>query len=191
MSKQIGQFVLPDHVISSMKDKIKDTKKLKIELGFALCTEKNSNIITKGPECIGTKCSIKAETCKNNQTQVGDYHTHPRSDATMSITDMVTGCSEKMECIGSAKSNNVVCFSRKTEKSESLCLEDIDPFEDEEHKILEKGSEIREILNSPRSIIKTGIYNTLKELKQYDDRAFKHNVNRIRLLHKHFDRISI
>ena len=189
MSKQIGPLILPDSVIFGMRNKIKDTKKLKTELGFALCIEENSNIVTQGPECTGTRCSIKATSCDKKQTQVGDYHTHPRAAATMSITDMVTGCSEKMECIGSARFNNIICFSRKTE--ESSCLKDISPFEYEEHKILEKDSEIREILSSPKSIMKTGIYNTLKKLKQYDDRVFKYNANRIKLLHKHFDRISI
>ena len=189
MSKQIGSFILPDNIISSMKDKIKETKKLKIETGFALCTDKDSNVITKGPECTGTKCSIKAEVCKENQIQIGDYHTHPRAAATMSITDMVTGCSEKIECIGSARFNNVICFSRKTE--ESQCLEDTSPFEDEEHKILEQGSEVMEIIGDPKSVMKIGLYNVLKKLKQYDDRVFKYNANRIKLLHKHFDRISI
>lgn len=189
MSKQIGSFILPDNIISNMKDKIKETKKLKIELGFALCIDKSSNIITKGPECTGTRCSIKAGVCKEGHTQIGNYHTHPRTDATMSITDMVTGCSENIQCIGSSRLNNVVCFSRKTD--ESQCLKDTSSFEDEEHKILEKGSEIREILGSSKSIIRAGIYSTLKELKQYDDRVFKYNANRIKLLHRHFDRISI
>lgn len=189
MSKQIGSFILPDNVILSMKNKIQDTKKLKTELGFALCTEENSNIIVKGPECTGTRCSIKATTCDKRQTQVGDYHTHPRAAATMSITDMVTGCSEKMECTGSARFNDIVCFSRKTD--EFQCLKDTTPFESEEHELLIKDSEIREILSSTKSIMKTGIYNTLKKLKQYDDRAFRHNANRIKLLNKHFDRIGI
>jgi hypothetical protein len=189
MPKQIGSFILPDSIMSSMKDKIKETKKLKIELGFALCTEKDSNIISKGTDCTGTRCSIKAGICREGNTQIGNYHTHPRTDATMSITDMVTGCSENIQCIGSARLTNVVCFSRKTE--ESQCLKDTSSFEDEEHKILEKGSEIRDILDSPKSVMKTGIYNTLKELKQYDDRVFKYNTNRIKLLHRNFDRISI
>jgi hypothetical protein len=189
MPKQIGSFILPDIVMSSMRDRIKETRKLKIELGFALCTDKGSNIITKGPECIGTKCSIKEGSCKEGYIQIGNYHTHPRTDATMSITDMVTGCSENIQCIGSTRLNNIVCFSRKTE--EYQCLKDTSSFEDEEHEILQKGSELREILYNPKSIMKIGIYNTLKELKRYDDRVFKYNANRIRLLHRNFDRIGI
>jgi hypothetical protein len=189
MSRQIGSFILPDNIVSNMKNKINETKKLKIELGFALCTDKDSNIIANGPECTGTNCSIKAGTCKEGDIQIGNYHTHPRGDATMSITDMVTGCSESVQCIGSVRLNNIVCFHRKTE--ESQCLKDISPFEDEEHEILENYSDIREILSNPRSIVRTGIYNTLKKMKQYDDRVFKYNVNRVKLLHKHFDRVSI
>lgn len=189
MSKQINSFIIPNDIISNMKDKIKITKKLKTELGFALCTEKDSNIITKGSECTGTRCSISAGICKENQIQIGDYHTHPRTAATMSITDMVTGCSVDIECIGSARYNNTICFVRKTD--ESQCLKDIGPFEDEEHKILEKDSEIREILSSTKAIMKTGIYNTLKEIKRYEDRVTKYHANRLKLLNKNFDRINI
>lgn len=199
MSKQIGSFILPDNIISDMKNKIRETKKLKIELGFALCAGKGFNkdnkynkhneTIVKGSECTGTKCSIKEGVCREGNIQIGNYHTHPRADATMSITDMVTGCSENVQCIGSSRLNNITCFIRKTE--ESQCLKDTSPFEDEEHDILEKGSEIREILSSPKSIMKTGIYNTLKELRQYDDRVFRYNANRIKLLHRNFDRIGI
>lgn len=193
MSKQIGSFILRDNIISDMKNKIKETRKLRIELGFALCTEKDSNkdhkVIIKGSECTGTKCSIKEGVCREENTQIGNYHTHPMADATMSITDMVTGCSENIQCIGSVRSNNIVCFSRKTD--EFQCLKDTSSFENEEHKILEKGSEIREILSSPKSIMKTGIYNTLKELKQYDDKVFRYNANRVKLLHRNFDRVGI
>lgn len=189
MPKQINSFILSDNLIKDMKDKIKITKKLKIELGFALCKEKNSNIIAKGSECTGNRCSIKSGKCREDQIQLGDYHTHPRTAPTMSITDMVTGCSEQMECIGSARYNNIICFFRKTD--EPQCLKDTSSFEDEEHKILEKDSEIRLILSSPKSIIKTGIFTVLKEMKQYDDRIFKYNANRIKLLKKHFDRINV
>ena len=172
-----------------MKDKIKSTKNLKIELGFALCTDKYSDKIVKGPDCTGEKCSIKTGICDIYQTQIGNYHTHPRAAATMSITDMVTGCSEDIQCIGSARYNNIICFVRKTE--EKSCLEDTSSFEEEEHKILENGSRIREIMSNPRSIVKTGIYNTLKEMKRYDDTVVKYNANRIRLLRRNFDRIDI
>jgi hypothetical protein len=191
MSKQIDSFILPNDIISSMKDKIKDTKKLKTELGFALCIDpkKDSSVIIKGSECTGTRCSIKTGMCKENQTHIGDYHTHPRTAATMSITDIVTGCSENIECVGSARFNNIVCFLRKTDKSQ--CLKDSSPYETEEHQLLEKDIEIRKKLSSPKSIMKTGIYNTLKELHQYDNRIFKYHANRIKILNKNFDRINI
>lgn len=189
MPKHINSFVLPDNVIKNMKDKITETKKAKIELGFSLCSHKDSHQIEKGTECTGKKCSIKIGMCPEDKIHIGNYHTHPRTAATMSITDIIAGCSESMECIGSARFNNIVCFVRKTD--ESQCLKDSSPFEMEEHKILEKGTEIRNILSSPKSIIKTGIYNVLKEMKRYDDRVFKYNTNRIKLLKKNFDREEI
>lgn len=196
MSKRVNSFILSDDIISNMKDKIKETKKSKTELGFALCIDKNdsknkndSDIIIKGTECIGIKCSIKVGKCKEDQIYIGNYHTHPRAHPTMSITDMVTGCSEKIECIGSVPFNSIRCFIRKTE--ESQCLNEISQFEEEEHKILEKGEEIRTILRSPKSIIKTGIPKILREISQYDTHIAKYHKNRFKLLYNNFNRIDI
>ncbi len=195
MSKQVNSFVLPDKIIYNMKDKIKETKKLKIETGFALCSVENttdkrySRIITKGTDCVGTKCSIKTGICKDNQKYIGNFHTHPRTHPTMSITDMVTGCSEKIECIGSAPYNTIRCFTRKTKETE--CLNEINPFEEEEHKILEKGEEIRSALRSPKVIIKIGLIKILSELYQYETQIAKYHTNRLKLLNKNFNRIDI
>lgn len=204
MSKQVNSFILSDDIISNMKDKIKETKKLKTELGFALCIDKDNQkdnqkdnsqtiktikTIKKGTDCIGTKCSIKTGQCKEDQKYIGNYHTHPRAHPTMSITDMVTGCSEKIECIGSVPFNSIRCFTRKTNESE--CMEEICPFEAEEHKILEKGEEIRTILRSPKSIIKTGIPKILREISQYDTHIAKYHKNRFKLLYNNFNRIDI
>lgn len=190
MPKHVNSFILPDNIIKEMKDKIKDTKKSKIELGFALCTqEENSNVITKGTECVGTKCSIKIGQCKNNQKYLGNYHTHPRSHPTMSITDMVTGCLEEIECIGSAPFNTIRCFTRKTD--ESRCIEDIVPYKEEEYEILEKGENIRSILRSPKTIVKTNVLKLVKDISKYDTQVAKYHSNRVKLLNKHFNRIDI
>lgn len=173
-----------------MKDKIKDTQKTKTELGFALCKNKNSNIVVKGTECIGTKCSIKIGKClETDQIYIGNYHTHPLSHPTMSITDMTTGCSEAIECIGSAPFNTLRCFTRKTE--ESHCLNEVSPFEDTEHKLLEKGEELRTILRSPKSIIKKGIPSLIREAYQYDTEIARYHNNRVKLLNKNFNRTDI
>jgi hypothetical protein len=194
MLKQVNSFILPDNIIKDMKDKIKETKKLKTEVGFALCTDKdypkdNLQTIGKGTECVGTKCSIKVGKCKEDQIYIGNYHTHPRAHPTMSITDMVTGCSEEIECIGSAPFNTIRCFTRKT--SESRCIEEIVPFEVEEHRILEKGGYIRSTLKSPKIIIKTNIIKLLKDISQYENDITKYHKNRLKLLNKNFNRIDI
>ena len=194
MPKQINSFILPDDIIKDMKNKIKDTRKLKTEIGFALCIDKDNHqkdnyLIVKGTECTGTKCSIKTGRCKEDQINIGNYHTHPRSLPTMSITDMVTGCSEKIECIGSAPFNTIRCFTRKT--NESQCLEEIGPFEAEEHKILEKGEYIRSILRSPKTIVKTNILRLLADMSQYETQIAKYHSNRVKLMNRHFNRINI
>lgn len=201
MSKQINSFILPDNIIKDMKDKIKETKKLKTELGFALCTDKDNQrdnqnynpqtikTIKKGTECVGTKCSIKVGKCKEEQKYIGNYHTHPRTHPTMSITDMVTGCSEEIECIGSAPFNTIRCFTRKT--NEYDCIKDIGPFEVGEHIMLEKGNYIRSILRSPKVMIKTNIIKLMKDISQYDTDMTKYHKNRLKLLDKNFNRIDI
>jgi len=199
MPKQINSFILPDNIVSNMKDKIKDTKKLKIELGFALCTDKDSTkdksqnnhqIIKKGTDCIGTKCSISVTKCKDDdQTHVGNYHTHPSTYPTMSITDMVTGCSEEIECIGSAPFNTIRCFTRKT--SESQCIEEISPFKSEEHRILERSGYIRSTLKSPRTMVKTNIIKLLTDISKYETDISKYHKNRLKLLNNNFNRIDI
>lgn len=215
MSKQVNSFILPDNIIKDMKDKIKETKKLKLELGFALCINKDDNqnivnkiiinknttnkivdnknttnkIITKGTECIGTKCSIKTGQCKENQTYLGNYHTHPRSYPTMSITDMVTACSEQIECIGSVPLNKIRCFTRKIDTQQ--CIEETKPFEAGEHEILEKRERINSILRNPKTIAKTNIIKLAKDILQYDKQVSIYNKNRYKLLNKNFNRIDI
>lgn len=190
MSKQLNSFVLPDDIIRNMKDKIKETKKVKVELGFALCKDKDSNIIKKGTECTGTKCRIKVGKClEEDQVHIGDYHTHPRAHSTMSISDMITGCSDDIECIGSVPFNNMKCFVRKTEKSQ--CFDEISPFEEEEYKLLEKGSELITSLKNPISIIRKGIPTFLRDAHQYDVQIAKYHQNRYKLLTKNFNRIDI
>jgi hypothetical protein len=202
MPKQIDSFILPDNIISNMKDKIKDTKKSKIELGFALCADKDNQIysqkdnsqsnyrtIKKGTDCVGTKCSIKVGKCKEDQTYIGNYHTHPSTYPTMSMTDMVTGCSEDIECIGSVPFNTIRCFTRKT--SEFQCIEDIGPFEAEEHMILEKGEYIRSTLKSPKTIVKTNIIKLLTDISKYETDISKYHKNRLKLLNNNFNRIDI
>jgi hypothetical protein len=194
MPKQIDSFILPDNIISNMKDKIKDTRKLEIELGFALCIDKdnsknNLHTIKKGTDCVGTKCSIKVGKCKEDQIYIGNYHTHPGTHPTMSITDMVTGCSEEIECIGSAPFNTIRCFTRKT--SESQCIEEIGPFEAEEHRILEKGGYIRTTLKSPKTIVKTNIIKLLTDISKYETDISKYHKNRLKLLNRNFNQIDI
>lgn len=197
MPKQINSFILPDNIISDMKDKIKETKKLNIELGFALCIDKESpkdnyqnnyRIIKKGTNCVGTKCSIKVGECKED-TYIGNYHTHPSTYPTMSIDDMVTGCSEDIECIGSAPFNTIRCFTRKTD--ESQCIEEIGPFEAEEHKIREKGGYIKSVLKSPKTIVKTNIIKLLIDISKYETDISKYHKNRLKLLNNNFNRIDI
>lgn len=187
MPIQINSFILPDNIIKDMKDKIKETKKIKKELGFALCTK--NNIIEKGSECVGTQCIIKVGKCRENQIYVGNYHTHPIGPASLSIADMATGCLEDIECVGSAPFKNIRCFTRKTDKSQ--CYNEIIPYEEEERKIAEKSRKIVLAFKNPKLILEMGISQFLSEFRQHDKEIGKYHSNRIRLLDKNFNKIDI
>lgn len=187
MSKQINLFILPDDIIKDMRNKIKETRKIKVELGFSLCN--SNNIISKGSECTGTKCSIKTGICPTNQEYIGNYHTHPAEAPTMSIIDMMTGCEEDIECIGSVPFNKIRCFTRKTNKSQ--CFNEISPFEDEERKILATHEEIRKELRSPVHIIKNTPQFLKKVVQFYNSDIPKYHNNRLKLLRKNFNQVDI
>lgn len=186
---QINSLTLSDNIIKDMKGKIKETKKAKIELGFALCLDKDNNIIKKGIDCTGTKCLIKIGSCPTDQTHLGNFHTHPRTYPTMSITDMIAGCAENVECIGSVPSNTIRCFIRKTDQSQ--CNDEVKPFEDTEYKLTERREDIKKTLKSPISIIKRGIPQFIKTIIQYEKDIDKYHINRAKLLKKNFDQINI
>jgi hypothetical protein len=188
MPKQINSFTLPDNIIKEMKNKIKETKKSKVEVGFALCRDEKSHVITKGTECTGTKCSVQLGRCPDH-IYIGSYHTHPRTHPIMSITDMVTGCSEEITCIGSVPFGTIKCFARKTHSTD--CLNDTSPFEQDEKKISETGEELASIMRSPKSIVKTGVPKLLKGIYQHEKDVSTYHINRARLLGKHFNQINI
>jgi len=189
MSRQANSFIFPDNIIKEMKNKIKETRKKKIELGFSLCIEKDSNIVVKGSECMGTQCSIKVGKCKEEQKYIGNYHTHPRGPASLSIADMVTGCSEDIECVGAARFNNMRCFIRKT--GTYRCLSETMPFKEDEEKILERSLRISSAVKNPTQILKMGIPQFLREFKQHDKEIGEYYKNRLRLLNENFDRTNI
>ena len=189
MSKQVNSFMLSDNIIKEMKEKIKETRNKKIELGFSLCTEKDSNVVIKGSECIGTNCSIKIGKCREDQKHIGNYHTHPRGPASLSMTDMIVGCSEDIECVGSANFNNLRCFTRKTDKDQ--CYDEIMPFKEEEIKIVERSIKVTSAIKSPIQILRMGIPQFIKEFRQHDKEIGEYYINRLRLLNKNFNKTDI
>jgi hypothetical protein len=184
----LRSFILPDEIIKDMKDKIKETRKLKIELGFALCTNKNSSVIVKGTECVGTKCSVKKGICSSDQTYIGNFHTH-QTYPTMSLLDMISACEEEINCIGSTPFNRISCFRRKTEKDK--CFNDIIPLESLEKDLLNEKENIIRTLKNPIAIAKKGVFSTIKDTYRYENEISKYHRNRLDLLHKHFDRFDI
>ena len=189
MSKQVNSFILLDSIIKEMKDKIKETRHKKVELGFSLCTEKDSNVVVKGSECTGTKCSIKMGKCKEDQRYIGNYHTHPRGPASLSITDMIVGCSDDIECVGSAHFGSMRCFTRRTDSNQ--CYNEIIPFREEENNVLERSQKVVSAIKNPIQILRMGVPQFIRELRQHDKDIGEYYTNRLRLLSKNFNKTDI
>lgn len=189
MPKQINSFILSDDVMKNMKEKIKQTKKLGVELGFSLCKDRRTNLITKGAECIGEKCQIKLAECEDSKMTIGTYHTHPKAMPTLSILDMTVGCQDDITCVGSTPWNSVRCFTRKTNKSQ--CRDDVSPFVEQEKQFIKRGKDIKNTMRNPVAIVKIGILQFLKEFRQYDKDTAEYLTVKSKLLRNNFNQIEI
>ena len=120
----------------SLLDKTKSTGK---EHGFSLCANKE---ITSGSICIGTECEIKIDvSCPHSGYVLGDFHTHPQSDAPPetdfpSNGDLISALCDKRHyrtngttCIAQAKTPDYVqCYSIKIPSTEDTLKGYIDEY---------------------------------------------------------------
>jgi len=114
MTTKLNSFTLPDNVINKMKDKLKLSTSLRVEVGFILCSEKPDNILHDELHCTGGTCSIyiPSKPCKKGK-RVGGFHVHPNDDSDPSIADISSAYDYGMECIGNTKDNDIKCYIRK------------------------------------------------------------------------------
>lgn len=188
MVAEFNSFILSDQIIEKMRNKMKETREKRKELGFGLCKSynKSDNILTDGKECEGGVCSLGlTKGCKNiNQILIGHFHTHPTATSSLSIIDMVTGCQENIECVGSVRFNDIKCFVRKTDKNS--CFNETRPEEIKLDKILKEKKEIDNLLRTPKTFIRPGIHSLLIRLIRNDIAIESFNKKKRELLAKHF-----
>lgn len=112
MTIKLNSYSLPEDVVEKMRLKIEETRQKKIELGFGLCRMKYVNTLKPGSECSGDECSLlPIQECPTG-TYVGGYHTHPVGSVEPSIADLRNAYIHDVECVGSAKEDNIKCFVR-------------------------------------------------------------------------------
>lgn len=112
MTIKLNSYSLPEDVIDKMRLKIEETRQKNIELGFGLCRMKYVNTLKPGDDCSGDECSIlPIQECRTG-TYVGGYHTHPSGTAEPSIADLRNAYIHDVECVGSAKEEDIKCFIR-------------------------------------------------------------------------------
>lgn len=104
---------MSDNIIDVMKQKLKKTESINMELGFNLCQIEGSNELKDDTHCIGTECTMPlTKTCKIGN-KVGTFHTHPKSDSKPSFPDLWNGYYHGVECIGGTTDKKITCYIRK------------------------------------------------------------------------------
>lgn len=115
-SKEKVHKILSDFGLDKIKKIILRSEKENKEYGFDFCENKK---ITSTDICIGTKCSIKKPGCKENEKNIGSFHTHPKSESKIgggnpSDNDLFVSYEKKRDftCIGVTEKNTqrVKCY---------------------------------------------------------------------------------
>lgn len=163
MVVKLNSYLLPNILIDKMKTKIEETKNKKIELGFDLCRTK-TNILIAGDECTGTECVIEHKPKCIAGLHIGGYHTHPKGGSGPSIADLIGAYRNDVECVGSARDNDIKCYVRIGRKKP-----------EDEQRIVMASKEIEEPMGP---VAKTEEYQ--KWIKVRDD-----------ILNKHFMKIDV
>jgi proteasome lid subunit RPN8/RPN11 len=119
-----------------MLELMRDTRLDGKERYIGLCEDIKGNIVHSKEQCTGTECSVPSEkadilSCPIGTKQIGDYHTHPNGDITISRGDILhTAISNRQFfCIGTSKKDIVKCHGIK------------------DHTISEMGSDIRRLID--------------------------------------------
>ena len=96
----------------AFKEMLESTEKDGIERGFLICRDKVGNL-SIGKSCVGDRCSITLEDCKNKEV-IGSFHTHPPSiEYTLpSFGDILNVFirGQSVTCIGSSAKGKIACY---------------------------------------------------------------------------------
>lgn len=108
--------ILSDFGLDKIKEIILKSEKENREYGFNFCENKE---ITSTDICVGDECSIIKPGCKENQKNIGSFHTHPKSESirgggSPSDNDLFRSYADKRDftCIGITEKNNqkIKCY---------------------------------------------------------------------------------
>lgn len=158
MATKLNSFTIPDSTIREMEHLSGRTFITGNEHGFNLCIDKD-RIIKSGNECEGEKCSmdISEFTCKEDERNVGIFHTHDKSSFP-SMADLLVGYFVGINCIGSPE--DVKCYSRKKDFN-AMAHADIKHVKHEEDLTIFQHSKWKNKEISDREYTK--IYNLYKK----------------------------
>lgn len=158
MATKLNSFTIPDSTIREMEHLSDKSFITGNEHGFNLCTDKYG-IIKPGDVCEGEKCSVDTSkfTCKENDRNIGIFHTHDKSSYP-SMSDLSVGYLIGINCIGSPR--EIKCYSRK-KNFDAIAHADIKSIEHKEDVTSLQHSKWKNKEISTREYTK--IYNEYKK----------------------------
>lgn len=113
MSTKLDPYILPDSIINTMREMIRETKTDELERQFDLCAQSN-NILLETNRCTGNTCSVRSRKVCDVGQFIGTYHTHPFPFSEKpSSGDLLNIQHEGVGCIGSAKTDRIRCYKYK------------------------------------------------------------------------------
>lgn len=100
--------------IEDMKSLTKKTKD--VEMGFVFCRKGDDKISSGEPICVGEYCSVDTgkSKCKNNEEDIGSFHTHPTNDIA-SAEDLVSAMDQEVMCVGRKTLNPFPPFNNRVD----------------------------------------------------------------------------
>lgn len=103
-----------------MLELMRNTRKDGRERYIKLCEDMDRTIKSSVTQCTGSECSVPSKeadklVCPVNTTPIGDYHTHPNDNITISRGDILHSAASRNRffCIGTSNKNIVKCYGIK------------------------------------------------------------------------------
>lgn len=147
------KYIFDKKAIEDMKNMTIRSKKIDLELGGLLCSNKKNKKVTLQKKCSGDSCEVVVKgSCGSLNNRIGIFHTHPKSSTlNLSFKDInnYESNEDELGCLGLGKKSSVVCFTHK----------------EPEERIKRQNSRV-ELYNSMNDAVKSNKKSDLKKVEK-------------------------